>query len=303
MSRLDPTARRWVERALGDKVNVESVTAMRGGVSSLIHEITFTTGSSDDRHRAILRRVEFRAEHPDEAEAEIANEVTMLSALQGRTKSPVLIAVDRDGSLCGLPATVQSRLPGRPVIAPRSLDWWIDGLVHATLAVHGTDVSAKVATTLGRFRPWWPDDPTPPPWTSSARTWSRVANRLVDQLPTSHSTGLVHRDLHPGNVLFHRRRWSGIVDWTHGCIGPVDVDVSRCRVQIAFLAGLDAADRYLDSCQDAVPTYDRDWDALVAIELSPWVEDIAEAYAEFGNPITEAAIQHTLDRFVQAADR
>jgi aminoglycoside phosphotransferase (APT) family kinase protein len=302
MSPFDPVARQWVERELGERANIVSLKRLPGGVSSLIHEVTFTRAATTDQHQAILRRVEFREDHPTEAASEIANETRVLSLLNGQANSPVLIATDTDGSQCGLPATLQTRLPGRPVVSPKQTQWWVDGLAQATLAVREATIGAEDADGLGHFRPWWPDSAEPPKWTSSAHTWSRVAERLRVRLPTGHDVGLVHRDLHPGNVLFHRRRWSGIVDWPHGCIGPAEVDVSRCRVQIAFLTSMAAADRYLAACRDVVPTYDHDWDALVAIELSPWVEDIAEAYQEVGSPITEHVIQQTLDHFVQAAE-
>ncbi len=305
MSPFDSTVRGWVTDELGHDVTIAAVRRMRGGVSSLIDEITFTSPTNQDRRRAILRRVEIRPEEPQEAAGEIANETRVLSWLKGDAKSPLLLACDPDGSRCGLPATLQTRLPGQPVVAPTRItaknDWWVHGLIEATLAVSAVGTSEDRLAGFGDFRPWWPESPEPPSWASSAHTWSEVAHRLRDNTPPGSAPRLVHRDLHPANVLFHRRRWSGIVDWTHGCVGPVEVDVSRCRVQIAFLADMDAADHYLAACREVVPTYDPDWDALVAIELSPWVEDIAEAYQGVGSDVTEQAIERTLDHFVHAS--
>lgn len=39
----------------------------------------------------------------------------------------------------------------------------------------------------------------------------------------------VHRDFHPGNVLWNRGRITGVVDWESGCIGPPSIDISHCR--------------------------------------------------------------------------
>jgi hypothetical protein len=91
---------------------------------------------------------------------------------------------------------------------------------------------------------------------------------------------------------------TGIVDWVHGCYGPVEVDVSRCRVEIAILAGMETADTYLDLCTDLLPAYDHRWDALVAIELSPWVGDLIDCFNAIGAKLTEASVAATLDHFI-----
>jgi aminoglycoside phosphotransferase (APT) family kinase protein len=108
----------------------------------------------------------------------------------------------------------------------------------------------------------------------------------------------IHRDLHPGNVLFHGPHMTGIVDWVHGCAGPIEADVSRCRVEIALLAGIEAADSYLTLCTDFLPTYDYRWDALVALELSPWVDDIVECFNRIGAKLTEQSVAETLNTFI-----
>jgi hypothetical protein len=55
---------------------------------------------------------------------------------------------------------------------------------------------------------------------------------------------------------------------------------------------------YLDLCTDLLPTYDPRWDALVAIELSPWVEDLVDCFKAIGATLTEDSVAVTLDDFV-----
>jgi Phosphotransferase enzyme family len=43
---------------------------------------------------------------------------------------------------------------------------------------------------------------------------------------------LVHRDYHPGNVLWRRGTVSGVVDWQAICTGPGVIDVAHCRVNL-----------------------------------------------------------------------
>jgi aminoglycoside phosphotransferase (APT) family kinase protein len=51
----------------------------------------------------------------------------------------------------------------------------------------------------------------------------------------------IHRDFYPGNVLWHRRTASGLVDWEAASVGPRSIDVAHCRINLLH-EGLDTAD-------------------------------------------------------------
>ncbi len=295
---LNTATRVWVERALGATARLTGAKPLLGGVSSTIHEVRLEGATLDGVPlvRAIVRQITEVRDDPTEGPWEIVNEARILQHCDGRAKAPRWIASDPTGEHCGFPTSLQTRLPGRPMVKPKDRGAWAIELSRATNAI--ASFPSRSVLGLTPYRPWWPSSPEPPEWTRSKAQWVEMSDALHAELPEHSGTALIHRDLHPANVLFWRGKWSGTVDWTHGCLGPPEVDIARCRVQIAFLTDMHTADLYLDRCRDLVATYDPRWDALVALELSPWVSDIAETYQDIGTETTTEQIATTLDRFV-----
>jgi hypothetical protein len=64
---------------------------------------------------------------------------------------------------------------------------------------------------------------------------------------------LIHRDFHPGNVLWHRGQVSGVVDWQSASIGPASIDVANCRGNLLG-AGSDIAERFTRQWEHATGT-------------------------------------------------
>ena len=63
--------------------------------------------------------------------------------------------------------------------------------------------------------------------------WERAVEVFLGDVP-AHDVGFIHRDFHPGNVLWKRRRLTGIVDWQAASIGPRSVDIGHCRANLMF---------------------------------------------------------------------
>ena len=80
----------------------------------------------------------------------------------------------------------------------------------------------------------------------------------------------IHRDFHPGNVLWARGRVSGVVDWVNACAGPRGCDVATCRANLADLAGDRAADDFRAAYEaltgEAFHPY---WDMACILENGP----------------------------------
>jgi len=71
--------------------------------------------------------------------------------------------------------------------------------------------------------------------------WERAVEVWHTAMPVYRPV-LIHRDFHPGNVLWARGRCTGIVDWPEACRGPAGCDVARCRSELIRLAGIGVAD-------------------------------------------------------------
>lgn len=294
-ARVPPQARAWVESAFGPNARIVSTRRLKGGLSSVAHALTIDRHG--DRFGAVLKRPEVWEDEPGDPAKEVTTEAQILCRLDSFDWAPRLLAVDPSGESCGSPAILQEMLHGRPQIAPKALNPWLHGLSEATRAITFAGVSTD---GLDSFSPWVPPSEEPPTWSTSPAPWEQSLSILQSGFrpESSGPHQFIHRDLHPGNVLFHGPHMMGIVDWPHGCSGPIEADVSRCRVEVALLAGIQAADTYLALCTDFMPTYDYRWDALVALELSPWVEDIVECFNTVGAKLNEHAVAATLNSLV-----
>ena len=54
----------------------------------------------------------------------------------------------------------------------------------------------------------------------------------------------IHRDFHPGNVLWTGDAVTGIVDWSSASLGSPEADVGHCRINLARHLGYDAAEQF-----------------------------------------------------------
>lgn len=140
-----------------------------------------------------------------------------------------------------------------------------------------------------------------PTWWRDAPAWERAVRQTDTARPAGPDVFL-HRDLHPGNVLWRGRRIAGIVDWVNACAGPATVDFAHCRVNLAVLWGLEAA--------DAFAVIDPAWDIEAALgfldwglgELDDWPGDLPRSFVEGGGPVLSAAvIRLRLEAFVSEA--
>ena len=95
------------------------------------------------------------------------------------------------------------------------------------------------------------------------------------------------------NLLWTGGQVTGVVDWEFACIGPVELDVSKCRVNIAVVLNADAADSFLRSCGAFAEAYDKAWDldAIASLLGNP---DILTKGNEIGGRLTPSKIRAEL---------
>lgn len=206
-----------------------------------MHEIELRDGTM-----LVLRRYVNEGDAPEMAirEATALQLVTNLPA-------PRLVKVDPGGSHAGAPAVLMTRVPGEH-------DWRPDLEQLAALLprIHALDPA-----NLPEYESYGLHTRTPPPWTANPDVWIK-AFRLFDGPAPPHDTTLIHRDFHPGNVLWHEGRLTGVVDWPLASRGAPQADVGHCRWNLARTQGNQVADEFLAATGLDYHPY---WDVVAAL--------------------------------------
>jgi aminoglycoside phosphotransferase (APT) family kinase protein len=257
-SRPPQQALAWAAARLGGPVI--AARALRGGMSSAVHLLT-AQQAGGQRRQAVLRRYvrpELNAEDPDIAAREAR---ALRAAGSAGVPTPELLAVDPSGGGAGVPAVLMSRLPGRVDWWPSDTGRWLRRLAELLPRIHDSPLPAP--GTLRRYAPDQPASYQPPRWTRRPRLWERAAQISHEPAPDLPAV-LVHRDFHPGNVLWRRGAVSGVVDWQAACTGPAAADVAHCRVNLLTI-GTDAAERFTVSWQHAAGVAYNPWADVVTI--------------------------------------
>ncbi len=259
-SRPPERALSWAARQLG--APIVSARALCGGMSSAVHQLTVAgTDAGPGRSVVVLRRYvrpELNAEEPDLAERE-ARALQVAAGIALAT--PELLAVDPNGADAGVPSVLMSCLSGRVDWRPAELERWLGRLAELLPPIHGVDLPPP--GVLPAYTPYRPDSDAPPALSSGPRVWERAVE-LAHGPPPDDRPVVVHRDFHPGNVLWRRGKVSGLVDWQAASVGPGSVDVGHCRVNLLRF-GLDAAEAFTRHRERLTgPTYDP-WADVVAV--------------------------------------
>ncbi len=249
---------------------------------------------------AVLRRFvkrDWLAREPDLAEREARN---LVIAWEAGLAAPRLVAVDADGSTCDVPAILMTRVPGEVVLDPADLTAWVAPMAALLHTVHSVPVDPARVPSYHRYNQ--PGRVSPPHWSHAPSGW-REAIRIVAELPPSDRNCFIHRDFHPGNVLWEDGSITGLVDWVVARWGPAEVDVGHCRANLAMLHGQGAADAFLDSYRRAIggEPYDLRWDLVAAVDLLPGPMELRPWQETGRSDLTAALVGERIDAFVAAA--
>ena len=244
MTALDAAVVRWIEDAVGPRSHLVSARVMRPS-STIKHAVNVLDGRGRE-HRLILRRYHDRERLRTDPWYQPENEARVLRLLaETSVPAPCLLAADLEAAVCDVPGLLEERIPGRSHWTPPDgdLDAFLRGLTRPLPAIHAVSVTAP---ELPAYDPY--EDPIglrPPPWSSTPSMWERVAEALAGPRPEG-PTRFIHRDYHQGNVLWVRRRLTGVVDWATGCLGPPGIDLARLRLNLAGEISPEAAERLLE---------------------------------------------------------
>ncbi len=277
-------ALRWVEAETGD--SVVSQRALEGGSSSAVHRLTLRATNGAER-LVVLRRyvLDWVLDEPW-APGNEALVLGLISSAHSTLAAPELLAADLGGEQVGSPAVLMSALQGDVVWHPADVESWLRRLAEALPTIHALPVSPR----LSDWAPYPPADSSlPPRWTRYRSAWETAIGCYYGLRPAGDRVFL-HRDYHPGNVLWTGGTITGVVDWVSSCAGPPEEDVAHCRANLAIHLGQDSADRFLQIWQNLTgrPQYDPFYDLTSVLSFDTETPDpgldefVAAAAARLG---------------------
>ncbi|MEU9047651.1 MULTISPECIES: aminoglycoside phosphotransferase family protein [unclassified Kitasatospora] len=301
---------RWVQGALAPGERIAQVTALKGGWTSRMRRLDIERPGGDGPYALVLRSfvTPFYRRH---APALLAREAGVLGLLEsGGVPAARLFSLDEHGAACDHPSLVMTHLPGGVRLAQDADTGRRADLLAAQLAaVHAVEVGEQ-----RRPRAWqaWtaPDLVRVPGHTRRPALWARAVEAIRREAP-AHRPCFLHRDFHPGNVLFtgagEQLAVSGVVDWVETSWGPADLDVAHCSTALALLhgpaAGLAFAERYRNAggrplAEGGDHLY---WRLLDALAFAPDAEKVAVPWRELGRTdLTPDVLIARLEDYLQA---
>jgi aminoglycoside phosphotransferase (APT) family kinase protein len=226
----------WVEQTLGSSARVVGWRRLTGGLTSIVHRLTVERNSR--REEYVLRWWVPGSEWAQWIARAVPLETAVLAKLEGSDiPAPRVIGSVTDAALGG-PAVLMTRIPGKVQLTPRDREHWLRQMAQMLARIHALAVDGKP------FESWLdPSQLSPPPDASRVNVW-REAMALVANERAPTRTCFLHRDYQHFNMLWSRERLTGVVDWSEACIGPPEVDVGHCRLNLTVLFSADVADRF-----------------------------------------------------------
>ncbi|MFE9117943.1 phosphotransferase family protein [Streptomyces sp. NPDC007172] len=295
---------RWVEKNVGAPVT--GAVALHGGWTSEMRRLSV----GGERPRAVVLRSFVKEFYLRHAPGLLRREADVLTLL-ARTDVPAaeLIAVDPEGTYCEHPSLLMSLLPGEVRVDPSGAGRRTPLLARQLLDIHRVEVDE--ADRPRDYEPWTSADSVRMPEdTRRPALWRRAVD-VIRHDPPAHQPVFLHRDFHPGNVLFTgaatEPRVSGVVDWVETSWGPADLDVAHCSTNLALLYGVPAGLAFPGQYTAAGGRLSADphdlayWLLLDALAFAPDAEKVADPWRALGRTdLTPGLVAERLEDYLQA---
>ena len=298
--------RAWVEKSLREGDRIRTVAPLRGGWTSQMRRLDIE--GADGSYSLVLRSFvkPFFVEH---APGLLTREADVLRLLAD-TAVPAagLHGVDARAEHCDHPSLLMSLLPGSVRLDEEDVERRTELLARQLVGVHGLIVPAHERPRT--YQAWTgPERVRRPDGTQRPELWERAVD-VIRRPPPPHLPCFLHRDYHPGNVLFTGRGTglaiTGVVDWVETSWGPADLDLAHCSTALALLHGADAGMRLADDYLAAGGTLSEDpaahlyWRLLDALAFAPDAEKVAVPWRELGrHDLTPTVLTHRLEDYLQ----
>lgn len=232
---LSADVHRWLASVL--RRTPTEVTVLDGASSTAVHRVEFDSGPPVAVKRYLWPG--FLVAEPIAPRREVA----ALKFARGRgLAAPEVLDADLDGAGVGdgVPTIVMSFLPGRALRSPD-----VHLLAEVAAAIH----AVPAADFEHEWFDWYADvERHPPEQSTRPDLWERAIDVWLNDRPEYEPT-FIHRDFHPGNVLWAKNGATGIVDWANGCRGPRGCDIAHCCENLLRLSGPQAADQFAAAYQ------------------------------------------------------
>jgi aminoglycoside phosphotransferase (APT) family kinase protein len=244
-----PLTLAWVSRHLEVGERIVRTEALHGGISAEMRKLTI--GTRDGGTRDLVLRTIVNVEH---AEDWLNREAGALSLLTGTdVPAPGLVAVDPTAADCEYPSLLMTYLAGRTVLDDEGLEARVAALARQLVTIH----ALQPAKRPRKYVTLTTADTVVTPKGADAAAWAAAINVIRKPAPPFEGRFL-HRDFHPGNVLFDvpparpaSARITGVVDWAATSWGPADLDVAHCSTSLALLHGPAWGLRFAEAYEEA----------------------------------------------------
>ncbi|MEU6312721.1 aminoglycoside phosphotransferase family protein [Streptomyces sp. NPDC047014] len=299
--------RAWVGNALAESERIAEVVPLRGGWTSEMRRLELRHGPAGPR--SLVLRSFTKPFYVRHAEGLLTREADILRLL-GDTDVPAatLVAVDATARHCAHPSLLMTLLPGAVQLADEGAQARAELMARQLVRIHRLPVTGRRPRD---YQAWTsPERVSPPTGTARPDLWARAVD-VIRREPPAYEGRFLHRDFHPGNILFTgsgpEASISGVVDWVETSWGPADLDVAHCSTALALLhgapAGLRFADRYLAAGGVLAPDgasrlY---WRLLDALAFAPDAEKVAVPWRELGRAdLTSEVLAGRLEDYLAA---
>ncbi|MER5965954.1 aminoglycoside phosphotransferase family protein [Streptomyces sp. NPDC002057] len=299
--------RAWVERSLPPGARIRAVEALRGGWTSRMRRLDVE--GEGEPYSLVLRSFvkPFYVKH---SPGLLTREADVLRLLAD-TAVPAarLHRVDAAAEHCDHPSLLMSLLPGSLRLDGEDIERKTELLARQLVTIHGLPVPE--GSRPRAYQAWTsPERVRIPGAPERPEVWRRAVD-VIRSRPPAHRPCFLHRDFHPGNVLFTGAgaglAITGVVDWVETSWGPADLDVAHCSTALALLHGVPVGMRLADHYVAAGGTLDDDpahhlyWRVLDALAFAPDAEKLAEPWCELGrDDLTSSVLAQRLEDYLRA---
>ncbi|MEU6894384.1 aminoglycoside phosphotransferase family protein [Streptomyces sp. NPDC046557] len=299
--------RSWVEKALAEGEHIDEVVLLRGGWTSRMRRLDVRGPES---RRSLVLRSFVKPFYVRHAEGLLTREATVLRLLADTdVPAATVAAVDATARHCDHPSLLMSLLPGDVRLDDADAERRAELLARQLVRIHRLPVPGPRRPRT--YQAWTsPERVSPPAATVRPRLW-RCAVDVIRRDPPAYRGRFLHRDFHPGNVLFTGSgddlRISGVVDWVETSWGPADLDVAHCSTALALLHGGPAGIAFADRYAAAGGTLADDgadhlyWRLLDALAFAPDAEKVAVPWRDLGRvDLTAGVLTRRLEDYLEA---